>query len=346
MSLAARLCCWILLCPALLSACGGKPDETILRLTGGSMGTTYNVQVPGSFADAEKQELQVLAQSALDEVENRMSTWIDDSELSRLNASTSTDWQPVSPALCEVLELAERVSEASGGAFDTTVGPLVDAWGFGAAPGERRVPDAATIDALRGVTGYTQLAVDCGEERVRKAIAGLQVDLSAIAKGYGVDRVAESLAGAGIDSYLVEVGGEMQGRGVKPDGSRWRIGIETPNREIRAVYDAIVLRDTALATSGDYRNFFEADGVFYSHTIDPRTGRPTTHNTAGVTVLAATTAAADAWATALLVLGSNDGLELAERENIAALFLDRGEDGIEPVASTAFRAYADATSPE
>ncbi len=325
-----------------LAACDGP---TTYRIAGSSMGTTYSVQIPGDLTSEEERSLADLVKAALDDVENRMSTWIDESELSRLNASTDTDWQTVSPSLCEVLELAERISRSSNGAFDTTVGPLVDAWGFGAS-GERRVPDAAEIDALRQVTGYEQLAVDCASLRVRKSIAELRIDLSAIAKGYGVDRVADALGSSGIESYLVEVGGEMRARGLKPDGSLWRIGIETPNREIRAVYEAIELSNTGLATSGDYRNFFEADGTFYSHTIDPRTGAPTTHRTAGVTVLNETTAAADAWATALLVLGSENGLETAERENIAALFLDRGKDGIEPVASTAFRAYVERSSPE
>ncbi len=319
-----------------LTACDSTPETR--RISGNSMGTTYSVQVVDT---RDTSELEALVQASLDDVENRMSTWIADSELSRLNASETTGWQAVSAPLCEVLELAESISAASDGAFDITIGPLVDAWGFGAADEARQVPDASLIESLRATTGWDRFAVDCDKLEAKKASGALRVDLSAIAKGYGVDKVADALEAVGIDDYLVEVGGEMRASGLKPDGRLWRIGIETPNRDIRAVYDAIELSDTALATSGDYRNFFEADGVFYSHTIDPRTGAPTTHMTAGVTVLGESAAAADAWATALLVLGSRDGLELADRENIAALFLDRSDDGIEPVASTAFQRYAD-----
>ena len=317
------------------AACADSERTTLVRAAGGSMGTSWSVQAVAPGLDAER--MQSLAQTSLDEVEERMSTWIDESELSRLSASTSTEAQAVSAPLCEVLDVALVISRRSQGAFDVTVYPLVTLWGFGTGDlADRRVPERAEITETLSRTGFDKLDIDCSAGQVTKRIPDLTIDLSAIAKGYGVDRVAAALEQFGIGDYLVEVGGEMRVAGRKPDGSRWRIGIETPNREVRQVYEAIEIADMALATSGDYRNFFEADGRVYSHTIDPRTGSPTTHSTAGVTVLHESATYADAWATALLVLGSSDGLELAERENIAALFLDRSADGIDAKATSLF----------
>ncbi len=315
---------------ALASACDRSPS--LVRLAGGSMGTSWSVQLVAR----DDLDTAALVQATLDEVENSMSTWIDDSEISRFNRAAAGDWFPVSAAFCEVVELALEVSSATNGALDVTVGPLVDAWGFGAGSGEPAVPDPALLDELRATTGYDKLEADCSQPALRKSLDALQIDLSAVAKGYGVDRVADALDRAGFTNYLVEVGGEMRIRGTKPGDQPWRVGVEAPDRDARRIFDALTIANTGLASSGDYRNYFEAEGRYFSHTLDPRSGAPVDHGTAAVTVLLPRSARADAWATALLVMGRDDGLALAERENIAALFLTRTENGTESTVSSRF----------
>ena len=315
---------------------GCDRELPVTQLGGSSMGTSWSVRIADA-GNVDQNTLGELLQTELDAVETGLSTWIPESELSRLNASTSTEMMPVSQLLCDNLLIALDVNALSDGAFDVTVAPIVDLWGFGPEDSESRVPDAGRILALKDTVGMDKLVIDCDALEVSKTVPGLRIDLSAVAKGYAVDRAAAALDELGVENYLVEVGGEMQLRGRKANGEPWRIGVETPERNVRAVYDALELTDTALASSGDYRNFFEIDGEYYSHTIDPKTGAPVTHNTAAVTVLAEKAGYADAMATALLVMGSGDGLALAERENIAALFLDRTADSrIEAAASSAF----------
>ena len=319
-----------------LAACA-PATEPVTVLGGSTMATSYTVRIADPVAD--RQHIQHEIQRRLDAIEALMSTYIDDSDVSRFTASSDTGWIPVAAATCEVVSLALTVSEQTGGAFDITVGPLVDLWGFGPDGAISEPPPASALAAARGRTGYTGIAADCDRPAVRKDRAELAIDLSAVAKGYAADEVAEGLEAEGIANYLVEVGGEMRLAGTKPGGEPWRVGIEAPVRERLDVFDALAVNDIAVATSGDYRNYFEKDGRYYSHTLDPRTGAPVTHNTGGVTVLAESAGYADALATALLVLGAEHGLELAERENIAALFLTRSADGIDSVASSAFEAH-------
>lgn len=316
----------------LAGGCSQPPAVTALR--GSTMATTWSVQVAGPVADRDA--LRTAVQATLDRIESLMSTYRANSEVSRFNASPSLDWVAVDRETCEVVRLALDVSALSGGAFDITVAPLVNLWGFGPDGTITRRPGPERIEALREATGYRRLGADCARPAIRKSHPALAIDLSAIAKGYAADAVAALLEREAMTGYLVEIGGEMRLRGSKPDGSAWRIGIEAPDREQRAVFDALAVTDAAVATSGDYRNYVEIDGRFYSHTIDPRTGNPVEHATAAVTVIAQSTAFADAMATALLVLGSDDGLALAERENIAALFLVRTATGVESIASTGF----------
>ena len=311
--------------------------DPVTVLGGATMATSYTVRVADPVADREQLEHEI--QARLDTIEALMSTYIDASDVSRFNASADTGWMPVDAATCEVVALALRVSEQTGGAFDITVGPLVDLWGFGPDGAINEPPAAEALAAARSRTGYAGIGTDCEQPAIRKDRAGLAIDLSAVAKGFAADAVADDLAASGIANFLVEVGGEMRIAGTKPGGEPWRVGIEAPVRERVDVFSALEVRDIAVATSGDYRNYFEKDGRFYSHTLDPRTGAPVTHSTGGVTVLAKTAGYADALATALLVLGAEHGLELAERENIAALFLTRSADGIASVASSAFEAH-------
>jgi thiamine biosynthesis lipoprotein len=319
---------------AVLTACTPAAEVTVLG--GSTMGTTYTARLADPVADSQTLGREV--QAHLDELDNRMSTYLAESDVTRFNRSESTDWFPVALSTCEVVLLSLSMSALTGGAFDITVGPLVDLWGFGPAGEIDEAPAPALLAATRERTGYAGIEADCSQPAIRKDRPGLEIDLSAVAKGYAVDAMADRLEAEGFANYLVEVGGEMRIAGTKAGGEPWRVGIEAPLRDRRDVYDAIGVTNTAIASSGDYRNYVEIDGQFYSHTIDPRTGAPVTHATAGVTVLAPSAGFADALATALLVLGVEDGLELVERENIAALFLTRTGDGVEATASSRFDA--------
>jgi thiamine biosynthesis lipoprotein len=313
------------------------PDR--VQLAGPTMGTTWSVVLAGD--GHTRNDLTSARQAIVDRLERvngLMSTWDPDSELSRLNAHTGPGPFPVSADTMQVLALARAVSQRTGGAFDVTVGPLVAAWGFGAGarlPGQG--PDAAELRELRSRVGYQMLELDEADGTVTKARPDLRCDLSAIAKGYGVDEVARGLEGLGWTDYLVEVGGEVRVRGERPEGGPWRVGIERPDQAMRMVQGVVALRDRSMATSGDYRNFYEVEGERRSHIVDPRTGRPVTHGVASVSVVAREAVLADAWATALTVLGPDEGLALAEAEGLAAYFLVRsGPDRFEARASSTF----------
>lgn len=316
---------------------GGCSDEVPLyEVTGTTMGTSYSVKAVGLPAVSDLLQRQIEAELAA--VNQAMSTYLPDSELSRFNAARSTDWFTVSRELCELVADANALSETTDGAFDVTVGPLVNLWGFGPDGAPGKVPDQAQLSSVMQRVGYSRLYTDCTVPALRKERADLYVDLSAIAKGHGVDRIAQLLAVAGVPSYLVEIGGELRAKGTNSQGTPWAIAIETPRRSGREVQSIVELTDAAMATSGDYRNYFEYEGAYFSHTIDPRTGSPVTHKLAAVTVVADTAALADGMATALLVLGPKDGYALAERNNIAAYFLTREGDKVRAQASGQFTA--------
>ena len=332
-----RLCCLLLL-SLVLTACGESTyDRPVQELVGSTMGTTFSVKIVDPASSLDLVTLQNEVQAALDDINQTMSTYIEDSALSSFNANDSTDWYAVPGDLCHAVEAARVVSEFTGGAFDVTVGPLVDLWGFGPGESTNEPPGDELIAATMNSVGYSKLDVDCSRPAFRKAVPGLGVDLSAFAKGHAVDLVAELLNVRGLPDYLVEIGGELRMRGLNAKEENWAIAVETPKRSERSVQVVMNLTNAAMATSGDYRNYFEHDGQYYSHTIDPRTGRPISHNAAAVTVVADTAAFADAAATALLVLGPDEGLALADRENIAALFLLRLGDQFEERMSQAFK---------
>ncbi len=243
--------------------------------------------------------------SAVDAVDTAMSTYQDDSELSRFNRHGTEPFE-VSDSMIEVVSEAQRIAELSSGAFDITVGPLVDAWGFGPDPGGDP-PDADTIAVLLADNGFRRLDVDPEQRTLQKENAAIRCDLSAIAKGYAVDRVALGLTDLGLVDFMVEIGGEVRAVGRNAVGEAWRIGIERPEAGSRGMWSAVALADAAMATSGDYRNYYEKDGVRISHTIDPRTGRPVTHRLASVRVIHPSCMTADALATAISVLGPEEG---------------------------------------
>jgi thiamine biosynthesis lipoprotein len=297
---------------------------------GATMGTTYSVKLWGPDLPAGAvAALGDTVAGRLQEINRLMSTYDPDSELSRFNRRRDTTPVAISALTFEVLAEAGRISRASDGAFDATIGPLVEAWGFGTRDPPATPPTPGDLELLSSFVGFGLLRLDSTSGSVAKAHPDVEVDLSAIAKGFGVDRVAGALEGAGVAGYLVEVGGELRAAGTKPDGTPWRVAIERPDASRRVVHRVIDLMDLAVATSGDYRNFYEQDGRRYAHLIDPVTSSPVRHAGTSVSVLHPSCMVADAWATALSVLGPDRGLALAQEEGIAALFIWRGlEDTI------------------
>ncbi len=303
--------------------------EVQIEFAGPVMGTSYTVKVVSPPAKLGEAELKRRVEEALHAVNSLMSTYDPDSELSRFNRYQGTDWFAVSDQTRTVVAAALEIGTLSGGAFDVTVGPLVNLWGFGPDGPANGVPPAAALAQARERVGHAKLAQRREPPALRKIRADVYVDLSAIAKGFAVDLAANSLETAGVANYLLEVGGEMRARGHNAVGGPWRVAVEKPLVGERSVQRVLELRDTAVATSGDYRNYFLADGTRFSHTIDPRSGYPVSHDLASVTVLHESAMRADALATALLVMGPEDGLEFARRADLAALLIVRSGDAFE-----------------
>ena len=306
------------------------------------MGTQYHISWVTEFSTEEaaideRTRIKRLVDELLVDFNKAMSTYDPNSELSIINKSHSDQWQVISPDLYRVLSMALRVNEQSQGAFDVTVGPLVNLWGFGPDKSNDHVPGVAQINERLALVGSSALSLRQldGLSELRLSVQRY-IDLSAIAKGDAVDVIGLLLQQQGIDNYLVEVGGEIVAHGHKPGSAPWRIAIEAPNDDGRSVQIVIPLSNMGIATSGDYRNFFEQDGRRFSHTIDGRTGYPVNHKLASVSVLHSSVALADAWATALTVLGAEAGLALAEEYNLAAYFIVRHEDGFEQYSSSHF----------
>lgn len=321
----------------LFAACGdGRLEQ--LDLAGGALGTSFNISIVEAPETLDTAALESDILATFERIDLLASTWREDSELAIFNADRAVDWIIVSQPFCEALANAFEIAGQTGGAFDVTVGPLVNLWGFG--PGGLVVepPSEEDIAAAMQAVGHGRIEVDCKERLVRKDHADMYVDLSGWAKGLAVDELAELLDTTGIDNYLVEVGGELRAKGHNSEGLKWSVAIEAPSTSRRAPHSVIRVTDTSVATSGDYRNYFEHDGQRYSHTIDPRTGRPVSHNLAAVTVLHPSAAYADAMATALLVLGPADGLALARELKIAAYLLVRNDSAIEELTTPEFDA--------
>ncbi|WP_136442584.1 FAD:protein FMN transferase [Pacificoceanicola onchidii] len=329
--------------PLALAAC--KTGWSVLELSGLTMGTGYNIVAVDHSKAVNKAELQAAVDAALADVNTQMSNWDASSEISRFNALAKGESLTVSAELAEVMAAAADVNRASQGRFDVTVGALIDLWGFGAgqSPKTAAPSETAILDAM-GCCGQAQSIAQAGTT-LTKTQDGAEVYLSAIGKGFGVDHVARALASFGITDYMVEIGGDLVTAGRNPEGLPWQIGIETPSSFDRGVMQVVGLSDLGMATSGDYRNYFEADGERFSHIIDATTGRPVTHNTASVTVLTDNAMLADAWATALLVLGTEKGLEIANSRDMAVLFVDRtGAEATSDVTTTASRKFLELTA--
>ncbi|WKD48187.1 FAD:protein FMN transferase [Microbulbifer spongiae] len=302
------------------------------------MGTSYHITMVDIPRGADRAKLQALIDSELHQVNQVMSTYIDNSELMRFNRSPVGQAIPVSKPLADVVEMSLDIYRRSDGAFEVTVGPLVNLWGFGPQPEPEKIPSETDIARLQQIVGSDALKMTREPDTLTRE-RPVEIDLSAIAKGYGVDRIALLLEQRGIRNYLVEIGGELRTLGKNPKGRIWRIGIEAPDSIGQIVQQSIGVSGKGVATSGDYRNYYERGGVRYAHSIDPRTGRPLQHRLASVTVVADSCAEADGLATALNVLGVEAGMALAERENLAVFMLVKTDKGFEQRYSAAFAPY-------
>ena len=303
------------------SACSRSPAE--LNLVGPTMGTTYTVKIASPPAHIQAHEVRAVIDRELARIDESMSGYRPDSEISRFNASRSTGWFEVSADLAFVVQAALDVSEASDGAFDVTVTPLVQAWGFGAAnTAPADLPNEATLRRLLEQTGYRKLHARQRPAALRKDQPELTIDLNGIAPGFAVDRIAAGFAALGLQSYMIDIGGEIRVRGRNAAGEKWRIAIEEPlDAEDRTPFAILELDELAVATSGEYRHYYARDGKRYSHTIDPRSGRPIEHDLASVTVVHRETMYADAWGTAFNVLGVEAGYGLAETLGMSVMFV-------------------------
>lgn len=320
----------------LLTGCGG-PEQ--VNLDGKTMGTYYSIKYVGSKDTPAPRALQQEIDKRLELVNDQMSTYRPDSELSRFNLSRAVNTPfPVSPATAKVVSEAMRINQLTKGALDVTVGPLVNLWGFGPEGRTSSVPAEQELERRRAWVGIDRLAVQ-GNALI-KTVPELYVDLSAIAKGYGVDVVAEYLQSQHIDNYMVDIGGEVRTRGHNGENTPWRIAIEKPAAGAeQSAQEIIQPGEMAIATSGDYRNYFEQDGVRYSHTIDPTTGRPIAHRLASITVLAPSCMIADGVSTGLNVLGPDAGMALANELGIPVFMIVKTDEGFEERISEAFKPY-------
>lgn len=314
----------------------GALPRRAAALAGATMGTTWSTRLalPAGATDAMARQA---IQAALDEVVAQMSTWEADADISQYNRA-GPGWRELPAGFFHVLCHALALAEDCGGAYDPTVGPLVNAWGFGPWQRAFEPPSPAAIDAARQRCGWQRVRLDESRQAAWQP-GGVYLDLSSIAKGYGVDRAAQALDALGVTDYLVEVGGELRARGLRPDGAPWRVAVEVPDGSDDHAL-ALPLHDLSIATSGDYRRHAGDGDARYAHTIDPRSGQPVRNGVASVTVLHAGCMQADALATALTVLGEREGLAYAERHGLAALFILREAAGYRISATAAFQALA------
>ncbi|WDE04442.1 FAD:protein FMN transferase [Thalassomonas viridans] len=329
---------WLLaLTLAFLFSCSDnnqKSGKQEVLLQGNTMGTTYTVKLIGDEQDVENKQVHEKINALLKQVNQEMSTYIPNSELSLFNKSTSGEPVAISEGLERVMAEAIRLGKLTGGKLDVTVGPLVNLWGFGPEYRPETVPSDELLAETKAKTGLDKLTL--AEHKLAKALPSLYVDLSTIAKGYGVDKVAELVEANGYQNYLVEIGGEMRLKGFKHNGSLWHVAIEKPITTERAVQQIIVPKDNAVATSGDYRIYFEADGQRFSHIIDPDTGKPINHKLVSVTVIHPSSMTADGLSTAMMVMGEKQAMTFAEENDLAALFIVKTEDGFEQQSTVKF----------
>ena len=304
-------------------SCTNSTDNAVNSIHGETMGTTFSVKFI-TTESVDISEIETEINNLLKDVNQQMSTYIPNSELSLFNKSTDTNWINVSQDLALVFSEAIRISELSEGKFDITIAPLVNLWGFGPQNKPETIPTTKEIDALRNFVGYKNINVRLSPPSIKKQHPMVTCDLSAIAKGFGVDKVSEFLNSKGIYNHLVEIGGELRASGKKINNN-WIVGISSPSQS-GTIQEKISLNNLSMATSGDYWNYFEENGVRYSHTIDPQTGKPITHNLASVTVVANNCMLSDALATAIDVMGPKLGYNFAVKNELKVYYIVKEEN--------------------
>ncbi len=321
----------LLICQCLLLSACTTATAPIDKINGQTMGTAYSVMWPKSSVDPI--ETQEKIEKLLQNINSQMSTYDKDSELSLFNYASAPHKQSVSPELAQVINLSLQLNRYTQGYFDISVGPLVNLWGFGPDNKALKAPELKQVEQAKEQIGLQAISLNTNE--LSKS-ANRYLDLSAIAKGFAVDQVAELLDSLNLQSYLVEIGGEIRVKGVKPEGVNWKVAVEAPDFNERRVQKILELQDVAMATSGDYRNYFEVDGKRYSHSINPFTAQPVKHRLASVTIIDRNCARADALATAMLVMGEQKATDFAFKENIRAYLIVRTDTGFKEHLSPAF----------
>ena len=320
-----------------LSACGGQGrDHIYIEFSGLTMGSTYDVKLELPAGQPDRDAIRQGIADVFGAVDNAMSTYKPESELSRINTALTTDPIPVSAELFNVLTVALDISRYTQGAFDITVGPLVNLWGFGPHKHQPVLPAAADLNLALARTGYQKLSLDAQTRTLRKAQPDMYLDLSGIASGYAVDRVAAYLDSLSVANYMVDASGEIKTRGVNAEGQTWRIGIEKPVSDQRQIERIIRLENMGMDTSGDYRNYFEMDGKHYSHIIDPASGWPVPHTLVSASVLDPSATRADALATSLMVMGPERGVAFARDHGLTAMFIVRQAEGFSEIYTGTF----------
>lgn len=323
---------------AFLVSCSQQTSDKPIALHGQTMGTTFNVKYYPSEHTPNQDQVLAAINKRLVDINQLMSTYIPDSELSLLNKAKAGEAFSLSPENVYLINEALRVNELSDGYYDITVGPLVNLWGFGPTGRVTKQPDAQVLEQSREWVGAKKLSVT--NNKLAKPHDKTYIDLSSLAKGYGVDEVAKVLELFSVENYLVEIGGELRVNGVKANDAKWVVAIEKPPTSLqREIQLYVKPGNMGIATSGDYRLYFEENGVRYSHLIDPLTGKPIKHNLATVTVFHPSSAVADALSTAINVMGPEKGLAIAEKHNIAIYMLVRSGDGFEEIVSSKFEPY-------
>ncbi len=308
----------------------------LYQLEGKTMGTTWSVRLAGPRG-LMPDMLRMGVERQLASVIADMSTWETDSAISRFNQAPAGSWHEVSADFFTVLDYSLRLAAQTEGAFDPTVGPLVNLWGFGPQGRQNEVPDAAMLASVSAHCGWQTLQRDVENRRVRQP-GGAYVDFSGVAKGFAVDKLSDYLHAQGFPHHLVEIGGELRGRGIRPDAHPWWVMLEPVKENAEGVESVVALHNLAVATSGDYRRFFMRGEQRFAHTIDPRSGRPVTHALAAVTVVHESCMQADAQATVLMVLGREEGMAWAEKQELAALFVERRDGAFVETMTPAFAA--------
>jgi len=305
----------------VLSGCGN--GDTLERFDGPTMGSHYSIQYVRHAATPGPTTVQAEVEQILADVDRQFSTYRSDSDIERVNALPANSCQVMPAPVLELIGVGEQLSSQSGGAFDLTVEPLLNLWGFGPQSREEKVPGAEALAQVRQRVGHAHLRIE-GDRLCKDA--PVEVDFNSIAAGYAVDRIAARLQALGIDSYLAEATGELKALGRKPDGSAWRVALEAPRDDQQVAERVIEVNGYGVSTSGDYRRYFEQDGTRYSHTFDARTGAPVLHNLASVTVIHPSALMADGLSTLLLILGPEQGWDYAEKHGIGVFFVLRDGD--------------------